>query len=70
MNARLLLTLQLTSFMIMLITAENLFENNLTTALFATAFFTFARCSIYISKHSARLLRELDNEKRAHKAKG
>ena len=70
MNARLLLALQLTSFMIMLVTAENLFENNLTSALFAIAFFIFARCSIYISKHSARLLRELENEKRVHKAKG
>ena len=70
MNARLLLTLQLTSFMIMLITAEKLFENNFSTALFAIAFFVFARCSIYISKHNTRLLRELENEKKLHKAKG
>ena len=47
----------------MLVTAESLFENRIATAIFATAFFIFARCSIYISKHSQRLLRELDREK-------
>ena len=63
MNAKLLLTLQLTSLLTMLFTAESLFENRITTIIFATAFFIFARCSIYISKHSQRLLRELDREK-------
>lgn len=58
MNARQLLVLQLTSLVTMLVTAESLFENRI-----ATAFFIFARCSIYISKHSQRLLRELDREK-------
>ena len=70
MNAKQLLALQLSSLMTMLATAESLFENRIATAIFATAFFVFARCSIYISKHSARLLRELENEKRVHKAKG
>lgn len=63
MNARQLLVLQLTSLVTMLVTAESLFESRITTAIFATAFFIFARCSIYISKHSQRLLRELDREK-------
>ena len=64
MNAKQLLALQLSSLMTMLATAESLFENRIATAIFATAFFVFARCSIYISKHNTRLLRELNNEKR------
>ena len=63
MNAKILLALQLTSLITMLVTAESLFENIIATAIFATAFFAFARISIYISKHNARLLRELDREK-------
>ena len=64
MNAKQLLALQLSSLMTMLATAESLFENRIATAIFATAFFVFARCSIYISKHNTRLLRELNDEKR------
>ena len=64
MNAKQLLALQLSSLMTMLSTAESLFENRIATAIFATAFFVFARCSIYISKHNTRLLRELNDEKR------
>ena len=64
MNAKQLLALQLSSLMTMLATAESLFENRIATAIFATAFFVFARCSIYISKHNPRLLRELNDEKR------
>lgn len=69
MNARQLLTIQLTSLFTMIFTAEPLFENKIATTIFATAFFVFARCSIYISKHNARLLRELDREKELRKAK-
>ena len=64
MNAKQLLALQLSSLITMLATAESLFENRIATAIFATAFFVFARCSIYISKHNTRLLRELNDEKR------
>ena len=69
MNAKLLLALQLASLMTMLATAESLFENRTATALFATAFFLFARCSIYISKHNTRLLRELNKEERLEKTR-
>ena len=71
MNARQLLALQLGSLTTMLFTAESLFENHIATAIFAMAFFIFARCSIYISKHNTRLLRELNNEKeeKIYKAK-
>lgn len=64
MNAKQLLALQLSSLITMLATAESLFENRIATAIFATAFFVFARCSIYISRHNTRLLRELNDEKR------
>ncbi len=67
MSAKLLLALQLTSLITMLVTAESLFDNRITTVIFAIAFFAFARCSIYISKHNTRLLRELDKEKRVYK---
>ena len=70
MNAKQLLALQLTSLMTMIFTAESLFENKITTVIFATAFFIFARCSIYISKHSTRLLRELDKDCAVYKTKG
>lgn len=69
MNAKLLLALQFTSLMTMLFTAESLFENKVTTIIFATAFFVFARCSIYISKNCTQLLKELEREKRIYAAK-
>lgn len=70
MNARQLLALQLISLITMFATCEALFANRTATIIFATAFFIFARCSIYISKHSTRLLKELDREKELQKAKG
>ena len=69
MNAKQLLTLQLTSMIAMLFTAESLFENIIATTIFAIAFFVFARCSIYISKHNARLLRELNRENKTYETR-
>ena len=69
MNAKLLLTLQLTSLLTMLFTADSLFENRITTIIFATAFFIFARCSIYISKNCTQLLKELERERRTYAAR-
>ena len=69
MSAKALLALQLTSLMTMLFTAESLFENRIATVIFATAFFIFARCSIYISKNCTRLLKELEREKTSYKAR-
>lgn len=69
MNAKLLLTLQLTSLLTMLFTAESLFENRITTIIFATAFFIFARCSTYISKNCTQLLKELERERRTYTAR-
>jgi hypothetical protein len=52
-----------------LATIGTLFESRTATIIFATALFVFARCSVYISTHSARLLRELEREKELCKAK-
>ena len=63
MNATQLLTIQVTCLATILITAENLFYSRVATMIFALALFVFACCSIYISKNSKRLLRELNKEK-------
>ena len=62
MNAKQILSLQLVSLVTMLFTAESLFSDRGATLIFATALFIFARCSIYISKNSKRLLRELNKK--------
>ena len=67
MNAKQLLTLQIASLVTILLSAEGLFTNIGATLIFATALFIFARCSIYISKNSKRLLRELNKEKGSFK---
>ena len=69
MNARQLLALQFASLIAMFAIGGSLFENKISTVIFAVAFFIFVRCSIYISKHNARLLRELDREKELQDAK-
>ena len=69
MNARQLIALQVISLMAMIATASTLFENRIVTLIFATAFFVFARCSVYISTHCEHLLRELEREKELCKAK-
>jgi hypothetical protein len=69
MNARQLIALQVISLMAIIATIGTLFENRTSTIIFATALFIFARCSVYISTHSARLLRELEREKELYKAK-
>lgn len=63
MKATTLLALQFASLIAMLITAENLFTNKIATSIFAIGIFLFARTSIYISKNSSRLLKELEKEK-------
>ena len=69
MNARQLLTLQFASLITMFAIGGSLFENRISTVIFAAAFFIFVRCSIYISKHNTHLLKELEREKRLHDAK-
>lgn len=56
MNAKILLLLQLTSFVIMLGTAELLFVKIFPTLLFLTSLAIFIKCSIYISKNEKWLI--------------
>lgn len=69
MNAKQLIVLQAICLVVIIATIGTLFESKTATIIFATALFVFARCSIYISTHSARLLRELEREKELCKAK-
>ena len=61
MNAKKLISLQLTSFIVMLGTAEQLFTNILQTVFFLTSLLVFAKCSIYISKNEKWLRSEFHN---------
>ncbi len=69
MNAKQLIVLQAICLVAILATIGTLFESRTATIIFATALFVFARCSVYISAHSAQLLRELEREKELCKAK-
>lgn len=51
MNAKILITLQVTSFIIMLGTAEQLFVKIFPTMVFLTSLILFAKSSIYIGKN-------------------
>ena len=69
MHATQLLTAQVVCLATILMTAESLFSSMIATLIFAIALFIFASCSIYISKNSKRLLRELNQEKVADKSR-
>lgn len=62
MNAKILISLQLISFIIMLGTAEQLFSKLFPTIFFIASLVLFAKCSIYISKNEKWLIDENKNE--------
>lgn len=62
MNAKILISLQLTSFIIMLGTAEQLFSNTVSTIFFLTSLLLFAKCSVYISKNEKWLRNDCHNK--------
>lgn len=62
MNAKILISLQLISFIIMLGTAEQLFMNILSTIFFLISLAVFAKCSIYINKNEKRLNNNYNNQ--------
>lgn len=62
MNAKILLSLQFTSFVIMLGTAEQLFVNVFPTIIFLISLALFAKCSIYISKNKKWLNNDYNNQ--------
>ena len=51
MNAKILITLQLASFIVMLGTTENLFVRFFPTIFFIVSLIVFAKTRIYISKN-------------------
>lgn len=62
MNAKILISLQLASFIIMLGTAEQLFVNTIQTIVFLTSLALFTKISIYISKNEKWLINDNDNQ--------
>ena len=58
MNAKLLIALQIASFIVMLGTAEQLFTKTLPTIFFMLSLLLFAKCSIYIGKNEKWLIND------------
>ena len=58
MNAKIIIALQLAGLILMLGTAENLFNNLISTIIFTASLLLFIKCSIYISKNEKWLLRD------------
>ena len=58
MKAKQLIALQLTSFIIMVGAAENLFEKILPSIIFIVSVVVFIKCSLYINRNWKRLLQE------------
>ena len=58
MNAKILISLQMTSFVIMLGSAEQLFTKTFPTIVFLMSFIVFAKSSIYIGKNEKWLTNE------------
>lgn len=62
MNTKILLLVQLASFILMIGTAERLFSSLTATIIFIIAIATFAKSSVYINKNEKWLLRENGRE--------
>ena len=62
MNAKTLIALQITSFIIMLGTAELLFVKILPSIFFFTSLVIFANIGIYINKNEKWLIKEINNQ--------
>lgn len=60
MNAKTIIALQFAALMIMVGTAESLFDKLPQTILFIASIAAFAMCSIYISKNEKWLLKDLE----------
>ena len=62
MRAITLMTTQLVSLLILIASANRLFEETKSTLAFALSFIAFAACSIYIGNHQKELLKEINRE--------
>jgi uncharacterized membrane protein len=63
-----IITVQIVSFILILLTANNLLEDVSATILFTLSFCTFAHCALYINKHQKELLREINRRYAERKA--
>ena len=64
MRTKYLIATQMASFVILLLSLNEIIENNASTLIFATSFSIFLYCCFYINKHKKELLREIRNEYR------
>ena len=62
MNAKLLIALQIASFIVMLGTAEQLFTKTLPTIFFMLSLLLFAKGSIYIGKNEKWLINDCQEQ--------
>ena len=63
-----IITVQIVSFILILLTANNLLEDVSATILFTLSFCTFAYCALYINRHQKELLREINRRYAERKA--
>ena len=64
MRTKYLITTQMASFVILLLSLNEIIEDNASALIFATSFSIFLYCCFYINKHKKELLREIRNEYR------
>lgn len=62
MKSKYLISTQIISFVILLLSLNEIIVNNVSTLIFATSFSIFLYCCFYINKHKKELLREIRNE--------
>ena len=62
MKSRNLITAQIISFVILLLSMNEITVNSASTFIFVVSFTIFIYCSLYINKHKKELLREIRNE--------
>lgn len=55
-----LMTMQITTLAIMLISANGIIEDTIATIIFFFSFAGFARCCIYINKHQKELQKDIE----------
>ena len=64
MKSKNLITTQIASFVILLLSMNEIIVNSTSTFIFGVSFTIFLYCCYYINKHKKALLREIRNEYR------
>ena len=62
MKPKNLITTQIISFVILLLSMNEIIVNSASTFIFVVSFTIFLYCCFYINKHKKELLREIRNE--------